>query len=367
MNWESDERIVLTLDAGGTNFAFSAIQRGEQVGEPAVLPAAANDLETSLGNIIQGFERLIDNSPTRPAAISFSFPGPADYPRGVIHDTGNLPAYRGAVALGPMLAEHFGLPVFMNNDGDLFAYGEAMAGLLPKVNRLLAEAGSPKRYQNLFAVTLGTGFGGGIVRNGELFLGDNSNAGEIWLLRNKIHNDCFVEEGASIRAVERSYAEAVGLDLADAPTPKTICEIALGQTDGNQAAAQQAFATLGEVVGDALANVLTLVDGLAVIGGGLAGAAPLFMPRLIEEMNGTIARYTGERLPRLAQRAFNLDDPAQLAVFLRGEAREVKVPRSQRTITFDPLKRIGVGVSELGTNHAVALGAYAYALGQLDK
>jgi glucokinase len=139
----------------------------------------------------------------------------------------------------------------------------------------------------------------------------------------------------------------------------------MGQAPGNQAAARQAYELLGEVVGDALANALTLIDGLAVIGGGLAGAAALFMPRLIAEMNGTIAKYNGERLPRLAQRVYDLTDAEQTAEFLRGEMQELTVPRSTRKVKCDPLKRIGIGISELGTNQSVALGAYAYALQQL--
>ncbi|MCA9236310.1 MAG: ROK family protein [Planctomycetales bacterium] len=367
MTWETDKRVVLTLDAGGTNFAFSAVQGGRQIGDTVVLPAEPNDLDKSLGNITEGFQRLIDALGTSPAAISFAFPGPADYPHGIIDNGGNLPAYNNGVALGPMLADRFGVPVYMNNDGDLFAYGEAIAGLLPKVNRQLEEAGSPKRYRNLFAVTLGTGFGGGIVRNGELFIGDNSNAGEIWIMRNKLGKDAFAEEGASIRAVQAAYGEIAGTDADDLPEPKEIFEIGMGTATGDQKAAQMAFARLGEVVGDALANALTLIDGLAVIGGGLAGASPLFMPRLIEELNGTIAKYNGERIPRLAQRAFNLDDPDQLAAFLRGEAREIVVPGTDRKVAYDPLKRIGVGVSELGANRAVGIGAYAYALQQLDQ
>lgn len=351
---------------GGTNFAFSAVQGGREIAGPVVLPAEANNLDASLANMVRGFEQLIEQAPARPVAISFAFPGPADYPRGIINNMGNLPAYGGGVPLGPMLEDHFGVPVYMNNDGDLFAYGEATAGLLPKVNRLLAQAGSPKRYHNLFAVTLGTGFGGGIVHNGELFAGDNSAAGEVWILRHKL-GDFFAEEGASIRAVQGAYANAAGIDPAAAPSPKDIYEIGVGRAAGDQAAAMQAYAALGEVVGDALANALTLIDGLAVIGGGLAGAAPLFMPRLIEEMNGTIGKYNGERIPRLAQRAFDLDNPAQREQFLRGEVREVKVPRSNRTITFDPLMRLGVGISELGTTRAVGVGAYAFALQQLDK
>ena len=40
--------------------------------------------------------------PRPPVAISFAFPGPADYPAGIIGDLANLPAFRGGVALGPM-------------------------------------------------------------------------------------------------------------------------------------------------------------------------------------------------------------------------------------------------------------------------
>ena len=365
MNYQDDQRIVLTLDAGGTNFAFSAIQAGKQLGESVTLPAEPNNLDASLNNLVAGFQQLIEKLPEHPVAISFAFPGPADYPSGIIYNVGNLPAYQGGVALGPMLEEEFGIPVFINNDGDLFAYGEAMAGFLPKVNKMLADAGSPKRYRNLFAVTLGTGFGGGIVRDGQLFVGDNSAAGEIWILRNKVRPEAFAEEGASIRAVQGAYAEAAGLEPNGELSPKEIFDIGMGTSEGNQAAAIQAFETLGEAVGDALANALTLIDGLAVIGGGLSGAAPLFMPRLIAEMNGTISKYDGEQIPRLAQKAFDLTDEGQVQQFLQGESKEIAVPRSDRRIKCDPQMRIGVGISELGTNQATSLGAYVYALNQL--
>ena len=69
--------------------------------------------------------------PQPPVAISFAFPGPADYPAGIIGDMSNMPAFRGGVALGPILEDQFGIPVFINNDGDLFVYGEAIAGFLP--------------------------------------------------------------------------------------------------------------------------------------------------------------------------------------------------------------------------------------------
>src|SRR3954464_2550771 len=174
-----DSRVVMTLDAGGTNFRFSAMRGGKPVTSTVAMPSNGDNLDRCLANLVEGSAGSRPRCPTPPVAISFAFPGPADYPNGIIGDLPNLPAFPGGVALGPMLEDKFGIPVYINNDGDLFTYGEAIAGFLPHVNGLLEKAGSPKRYKNLFGVTLGTGFGGGIVRDGELFLGDNSIAGEV--------------------------------------------------------------------------------------------------------------------------------------------------------------------------------------------
>jgi glucokinase len=43
------------------------------------------------------------------------------------------------------------------------------------------------------------------------------------------------------------------------------------------------------------------------------------------------------------------------------------VPGSDRKVAYDPLKRVGVGLSRLGTSQAVAIGAYAFALAELDR
>src|SRR4051812_33923078 len=331
-----DSRVVMTLDAGGTSFRFSAMCGNKPVTPTTTLPSNADNLDRCLGNVIEGFTATRRKCPQTPVAISFAFPGPADYPNGIIGDLPNLPAFRGGIALGPMLEEKFGVPTFINNDGDLFTYGEAIAGFLPHINGLLEKAGSPKRFKNLFGITLGTGFGGGIVRDGELFLGDNSIAGEVWLLRNKLNPSTNAEEGASIRAVRRVYAQKAGFPLEQAPEPKIISEIGLGTYPGSQSAALEAFRQLGEVVGDAMANALTLIDGLAVVGGGLSGAWPLFLPALVNELNSNYTAPSGILFPRLASRAFNLQEQPQMGRFLRGETRAIKVPRSERTLRYDP-------------------------------
>jgi glucokinase len=267
MNYRLDKRTVMTLDAGGTNSVFSAIQGNEQILDEIVLPTYPDDLERCLSTVVEGFKKVKEKLQNAPVAISFAFPGPADYPNGIIGDLPNLPAFRGGVALGPMLEDKFGLPVFINNDGDLYAYGEAIAGYLPYINDLLEKAGSPKRYKNLLGLTLGTGFGGGITRDGSLFLGDNSIAAEIWLLRNKLNPHTNIEEHASIRAIRRMYARAAGIQLDNAPSPKEIYEIGVGKKEGNKVAALRAFREMAEAAGDAISNAITLIDGIVVIGG----------------------------------------------------------------------------------------------------
>lgn len=355
---------MMTLDAGGTALKFSAIRGNELLVSPKSEPWAANNLDQCLANIVDGFESVKRLLPEAPLAISFAFPGPADYPAGILNNVGNLPAFRGGVALGPMLEEKFGIPVFINNDGDLFVYGEAIAGFLPYINELLEKAGNPRRYRNLFGLTLGTGLGGGIVCNGELFVGDNSAGGEVWLLRNKLDPAVNAEEGASIRAVRRVYASQVGIPFEQAPEPRVIFDIGMGWAPGNRAAAVEAFRRMAEVAGDVVAQALTLVDGLVVIGGGISGAHPLFLAPLVAAMN---AAYEGSSsgLRRLIPRAFNIEDASERATFLRGETREISVPGSARRIEYDPMQRTAVGLSRLGTSEAVAVGAYAFALSKL--
>lgn len=366
MRYENDERIVMSLDAGGTNFVFTAMQANEEIVDPVTLPSHATDLERCLDTIREGFTRIHDAVPGDPVAISFAFPGPADFPRGIIGDLVNLSAFRGGVPLGPMLEREFQLPVFLNNDGDLFAYGESIAGFLPYVNSLLTEANNPRRYNNLFGVTLGTGFGAGIVRENRLFLGDNSCSAEIWLIRSKVDPTTCAEEQASIRGVRRFYAHQAGLPFEQAPSPRDIYDIAMGEKDGDQEAAETAYHLMGVVVGDALANSITLIDGLIVIGGGLAGAHSLFLDTAVAEMNNTMETPEGDVFPRLDLQVYNLEDAGDRNAFLHGEYRKITIPGTSESIDYDPEKRIGIGLSRLGTSKATAIGAYAYALHALD-
>lgn len=359
----TDKRIVMTLDAGGTNFVFSAIQGGIEIVVPFTLSANPNHLESCLEALKQGFIHIKEILPDGPVAISFAFPGPADYPSGIIGDLPNFPSFRGGIALGPYLEDIFKIPVFINNDGNLFAYGEAMTGVLPEINNRLESAGSIKRYGNLLGITLGTGFGCGVVLDSKLLLGDNAAGGDIWCFRNRKYPDFIAEESVSIRAVKRVYAEYSGDKTA--LTPKDIFDIAEGNMSGDRNAAIKSFEELGEIAGDAIAAAITIVDGIIVIGGGLSGASKYIVPALVKELNGTTGMMTGECFNRLQMKVFNLDDELQMKEFIQSRNTKVNIPGTNRTVDYDPLKRIGVITSKQGASHSVAMGAYMYALNQL--
>jgi len=365
-DFRKDSRVVLTLDAGGTNMVFGAMRGGEFIVEPITFPANSHNLDLCLGTMVKGFQAVIDMLEEKPSAISFAFPGPADYPNGIIGGyLPNFPSFREGVALGPFLRRKFGVPVYINNDGDLFAYGEALGGVLPEVNAKLAAAGSAKRYSNMIGYTFGTGFGVGMIVNGQLNRGDNSCV-ETFCLPHKKLSGVIVEDGVAVRAVKRVYGELSG-NMDHGLEPKDIFDVAEGKREGDPEAARKAFAEMGEIAGDAMATAVTLTDGLIVIGGGITAARKYIMPALLESLRGKMHTVGGEELSRVQMKVYDLDDPAEFAEFARGQQRKLKIYGYDEEVNYDPQKRIGVAISKMGASKAISVGAYTFALDQLDN
>lgn len=364
--FQNDKRIVLTLDAGGTNFAFSAIQANQEIVTPFSLPASTSNLDECLATLVKGFSKLKDKALGDPVAISFAFPGPADYKNGVIGDLPNFPSFRGGIPLGPYLENIFDIPVYINNDGNLFAYGEALAGALPHINRQLQDKGCKRSYKNIIGITFGTGFGSGVVINNELLVGDNGCGGDIWVFRNKLNPDMIAEENVSIRAIVREYNKNAGLEHSEL-TPKDIFDIAEGTKQGDQAAAIKSFKTFGEVAGDAIAHMLTFVDGIVVLGGGIIGAAKYIVPAIKNEMQSKMETFSGLTFDRLQMQICDLNNNLDRDNFFSNISTQVKIPNTKQFVQYNKQKQSAILVSTLGTNKAISLGAYAFALNTLDN
>ena len=116
-----------------------------------------------------------------------------------------------------------------------------------------------------------------------------------------------------------------------------------------------------------MATAVTLTDGLIVIGGGITAARKYIMPALFSELRGRMQTITGEELNRVQMKVYDLDDEAEFAEFARGEQRELKVYGCDKTVVYDPQKRIGVAISRMGASKAISVGAYTFALDQLDR
>lgn len=360
-----DSRVVLTLDAGGTNLVFSAMKGCEFIVDPITLPSHPDNLDLCLQSMADGFRQVIEKLDEKPVAISFAFPGPADYPNGVIGGyLPNFPSFRNGVALGPYLEEIFKIPVYINNDGDLFAFGEATGGVLPAINKRIAELGGHKVYKNLVGFTFGTGLGIGEVINGQLNLGNNSCV-ETFCLPNKRDTSIICEDGCAIRAVKNEYGRLAGVDASNL-TPYDIYKIAEGEKEGNAEAAKRSFELFGEVAGDVFATVVTLMDAIIVVGGGVTGAMKYIRPAILREMRSTIHTLSGDEIGRVCMRVFDLDDEAEFATFLVGDSREIAVPGTDKKVVYDPMKRMGIIVSKNGASKSISIGAYNYALSQLD-
>lgn len=71
--YQHDKRIVMTLDAGGTNFVFSAMSGYEEQVQQYCLPSHSDQLERCLETLISGFQH-VQQQLTEPAvAISIAF------------------------------------------------------------------------------------------------------------------------------------------------------------------------------------------------------------------------------------------------------------------------------------------------------
>ncbi|MBO7313622.1 MAG: ROK family protein, partial [Alistipes sp.] len=91
-----------------------------------------------------------------------------------------------------------------------------------------------------------------------------------------------------------------------------------------------------------------------------------FMPALLEEMRSKIKTMSGDTLNRVQMSVYNLDDKEEFKKFAAGNSKKIKVYGSDKEVVYDPEKRIGVTISDIGASNAVSIGAYLYAIDNID-
>ncbi len=159
---------VIGVDMGGTKILSAVVNESGNILATAKIPTQAKD-DTSIvidriaDSIKEAFQKsgvAVDTI----QAIGIGAPGPLDPQTGVVIFAPNL-GWKN-VALKTELEERLDIPTFVDNDVNIGTLGEHTYG-------------AGKGIQNLVGIFVGTGIGGGIILNGELFHGASKTAGEI--------------------------------------------------------------------------------------------------------------------------------------------------------------------------------------------
>lgn len=163
---------VCVMDIGGTKLAAGVMLADNTIHYRHELPTLAYEgaalvfqrLTTLGAQVMAAYQQ---EQPTAPlAAIGVASGGQIEPATGqVVHATDNIPGWTG-LPLGEQLANHLGLPTFVENDANCFALAEAALG-------------AGRGYRHLLVVAVGTGVGAGIVIDGRLYSGWQGKAGEV--------------------------------------------------------------------------------------------------------------------------------------------------------------------------------------------
>ncbi len=164
---------IIGLDIGGTKFAvLEGNLRGEILNRIQQPTETQRGFEDTFARLCAVVDQVLESARAvgrEVAAISVSIGGPLDIERGIIYSPPNLPGWD-AIPLKELLQQRFGLPVYVEHDGNAGALAEWRFG-----------AGVGTR--NLIFLTMGTGLGGGLILNGQIYRGTTDLAGEVGHMR----------------------------------------------------------------------------------------------------------------------------------------------------------------------------------------
>jgi glucokinase len=278
---------LVGVDLGGTKIQVIQVADDEIVASARRDTPPGGGPEAVVAAVAQVVGELGDTKGV--TAVGVGAPGAIDAGTGVVKRAPNLAGFDHPVPLGPLLSEALGLPVVVDNDVNVAALAE---------HRLGAGVGS----DDLLAVFVGTGVGGGLVLGGQVRRGPGGVAGEIGHV---IVRDGGRRCGCGGRGHLEAYAGRAGMERTarkrhDEGTKTKLVKLAgHGRMKSSVFAkaleegdhlAQELVDEAAQALGAALASAVALVDlDRVVLGGGLGD-------RLGAPFIEAVERETRERL-----------------------------------------------------------------------
>ncbi len=153
----------IAIDLGGTNVRVATVLPGGQVERIISEPCRSKGSEEE---VLEHIFSLIDELMTPEVdGIGIGVPSVVDTDKGIVYNVVGIPSWK-EVHLKDRLEERYHIPASVDNDCNCFALG-------------VTSFGRGHGYREAFCVTLGTGVGGSLVIDGQLYRGRNAGAGEI--------------------------------------------------------------------------------------------------------------------------------------------------------------------------------------------
>ncbi|HWC87095.1 MAG TPA: ROK family protein [Solirubrobacteraceae bacterium] len=271
-------RRAIGVDVGGTKLLAGVVDAGYGVHYRAQRSVLGLDQSALLDTAVEAVQEARDAAGTEIEAVGFGIPSLIDRRTGIAVVAVNLAL--ADIAFRDVMAERIGLPVFVDNDGNVTALAEHRAG-------------AARGTREAVVLTIGTGIGGGLILRGELYRGAIGSAGELGHMvidmdgapcqGNCPSRGCVealasgtaLAQEAGRLAAERPRSR-LGRALAHgrAPTGPLVTELA---HDGD-AAATEALALIGQRLGVAIGSLVNIFNPeVVVVGGGVIAAGELLL------------------------------------------------------------------------------------------
>jgi glucokinase len=254
---------VIGIDLGGTAIKLGSFLEDGTCTESLIVPTPQPSTPEAVVEAIAAAVRQL-NKNDRCVAIGLGTPGPTDASGRIAKVAINLAGWQD-VPLADWLETKTGLPTIIANDANCAGLGEAWLG-------------AGRKFKNLILLTLGTGVGGAIILNGNLFTGHRGAAGELGLIT-------LNPEGPPCNSGNRgSLEQYLSIGAIYRATGKEPVELGLLAKAGDTEAIKF-WENYGRLLGAGLASLIyVLTPEAIVIGGGISASAEFFLPATLAEI-----------------------------------------------------------------------------------
>ena len=302
--------LFLGIDLGGTFVKLGVCTRGGEIKGTISIPTRPDlgpqNTVARIGEAVDTLQKKTGDVIATCAGV----PGPLDLERRLLIKAANLPGWTN-VRLPQMLGNRLGMPTYMENDANCASWGEMIVG-------------AGRGLNSLVLYTLGTGVGGGIILNGEMWIGSTGAAGALGhtiIDPNGPACGCgqkgCVEQYASATAVAKKFGRGSAKDCFDAAkkgVPEAIAVVDWS-VDGLSTGVANVIQTL-------YPDVVVLAGGMALAGDFLLDKVREAVKRKVFDVFSTKVRVEASQIPG--------DDAGWLGAALwaarKFETREIREP-----------------------------------------